>query len=376
MDKNRSVKKYFKSKNGKITLPIFFPDATRAVVRTVDSIDIHNTKTPGILVNTLHLFNKYGFEVIQKAGGVREFMNFHGGVISDSGGFQVGSLIKRKPKLGRVTDNGVIFKMQGETPSPKGGEVVLTPELSIKFQMSLGVDMVVSLDDFDAPNATFESAKESVERTIIWAKRGKEEFVRICNKKGLTAKNRPYILGVVQGGRYKKLRKYCINELVKIGFDGLGFGGEEKVAGNINLDLARYIAKYTPKDYFLYALGVGKPHDIVNMSRIGWNIFDCVLPTRDARHGRLYIFKANSMNKIDVNKKDFYETYLPDKIVHLEETQPVSRACDCLLCTNYSRAYLAYLFKIKEITALRLSTLHNLRFYSLLIEKIRTQIYK
>jgi queuine tRNA-ribosyltransferase len=362
---------FFKTKYGKISLPVFFPDATRAVVRTLDSVDILNTKTPGILVNTLHLYNKYGKEVIQKMGGVREFMNFRGGVISDSGGFQVGSLVKKNPGLGKVTEKGVVFRMQGETPSPKGKRIVLTPEDSMKLQMDLEVDMVVALDDFDAPGASFRETEESVERTILWAKRSKDEYTKICRKRHLSGERKPYILGVVQGGRYKRLRRHCVRELVKIGFDGIGYGGEEKVKGNINLGLARYIAALIPKDYFLYALGVGKPHDVVNMSKIGWNIFDCVLPTRDARHGRLYVFKAGSMDKIDISKKDFYETYFPDKMVNLDDSGPISRACDCTLCRNYSRAYLAYLFKIKEVTALRLSTLHNLRFYSLLVEKIR-----
>jgi queuine tRNA-ribosyltransferase len=231
--------------------------------------------------------------------------------------------------------------------------------------------MVVALDDFDAPNASTSDAKDSVRRTILWAERSKREFERVCKLKKSPADKRPYLLGVIQGGRDRKLRKYCIHELVKIGFDGLGYGGEEKVKGTINLDLAKYIAELVPENYFLYALGVGKPHDIVNMAEIGWDIFDCVLPTRDARHKRLYVFNATSIDKIDLNKVNFYETYVPDKMKYLEDKAPVSLACDCLLCKNYSRAYLAYLFKIQELTALRLATIHNLRFYSLLMERLK-----
>ena len=355
-------------------MPVFFPDATKAVIRTLDSKDIENTKTHGVLVNTYHLIKYPGVEVIREFGGVRKFMNWKGAVISDSGGFQVGSLVKKNlpagrqvPKLGRVTDKGVYFKIHGEK------ENLLTPESSIRFQMELGVDMVVVLDDFDAPNATAEDAKDSVRRTILWAKRGKEEFERICKYKGLKGRHRPYLLGVIQGGRDKDLRKYCIEELLKIGFDGLGYGGEEKVHGDINLDLAKYITELVPANYFLYALGVGKPEDIVRMAKTGWNIFDCVLPTRDARHKRLYIYNSESISEINLAKKDFYKFYKPDKSVYKSDRSPVSTACDCLLCKNYSRAYLYHLFKEKEMSALRLSTIHNLRFYSMLMENIRQE---
>ncbi len=165
--------KYFRSANGMIPLPIFFPDATRGFIRSIDTSDLERTKTHGVLVNTYHLYKELGLPFLKKIGGIRKYMDFKGGVISDSGGFQVGSLVKKNPKLGKVTDEGVVFKMPGEK------KVILTPEDSIKFQMDLGVDMVVALDDFDAPNPTEKQAKESVERTIYWAKRCKKAFERI-----------------------------------------------------------------------------------------------------------------------------------------------------------------------------------------------------
>jgi queuine tRNA-ribosyltransferase len=375
--------KYFNSKTaGKIPLPVFFPDATKAVVRTLDSQDIEDTKTKGILVNTYHLFKNPGKKVIEEYKGVRNFMNWHGAVISDSGGFQVGSLVKKNPQLGKVTDKGVYFKFPGQAAT------LLTPELSIDFQMSLDTDMVVALDDFDAPNATEGEAKESVRRTILWAERSKKEFERIMwvrtKNKVHSAKeskdpishnsqfttHHPYLLGVIQGGRNRKLRKYCVDELIKIGFDGLGYGGEEKIKGNVNYDLAEYLSSQVPDNYFRYALGVGKPEDVVNMSRLGWNIFDCVLPTRDARHKRLYVYNTDKIENIDLYETNFYSFYTPDKSKYKEDKKPVSTACDCLLCTNYSRGYLYHLFKEKEMTAMRLSTIHNLRFYAILMEKI------
>lgn len=357
--------KYFRSANSNIPLPIFFPDATRGFIRSIDTSDLEGTKTLGVLVNTYHLYKELGLPFLKKIGGIRNYMNFKGGVISDSGGFQVGSLVKKNPKLGKVTDKGVTFKMPG---SPK---VTLTPEDSIRFQMDLGVDMVVALDDFDAPNPTEKQAKESVERTICWAKRCKKTFERICEERNLKKNERPYFLGVIQGGRSRELRKYCIEELLKIGFDGLGYGGEEKVKGVINYDLAEYIKSLVPENYLLYALGVGKPEDVVNLSRIGYDIFDCVLPTRDARHGRMYVYNSDSIENIDLNKKDFYSFYNPAKTSNLNDFEPISKACDCLTCTKYTRSYLAHLFKLKDFTAGRLATIHNLRFYSLLMEKIR-----
>lgn len=357
-------RRFFKTKFGNLPLPIFFPDATRGVIRTLDSADIESTKTKGILVNTFHLWRQYGDEFEKKFGDMRSFMSYKGGMISDSGGFQVGSLIKKNPKLGFVGKKGATFTFEGHK------KLTLTPEASIRFQMSLGVDMVVALDDFDSPDATEEEAKVSVERTILWAKRSKDEFEKICAQEKLSKAKRPYILGVIQGARSKALRKFCAEELIKIGFDGLGYGGEEKIKGGINYDLAKFIAELVPKNYFLYALGVGKPEDVVMMTKLGYGIFDCVLPTRDARHKRLYTYNAETIKDIDLTKKNFYSYYVPDRSAFMKDTSPVSLACDCLLCKKYSKAYLYHLFKIKDVSAMRLATIHNLRFYSILMEKL------
>jgi len=232
--------------------------------------------------------------------------------------------------------------------------------------------MVVVLDDFTDPKSNYDEAKVSVERTISWARRSKDEFLKICDRKGLGKNERPYILGVTQGGKYQDLREYCTKELVKIGFDGLGYGGwpiDEK--GDFDFESAKTIANNTPEDYFLYGLGVGKPEEIVKCNELGFNVFDCVLPTRDARHGRLYVYDAISMEEIDVHNPNFYKFYSPDKERYFKDDSPVSDACDCLLCKRYSKAYLAHLFRIGDFTAGRLATIHNLRFYSILMEKLR-----
>lgn len=352
----------FKTIDGiNLDLPVFFPDATKAVLRTLDSKDIAKTKTPGILVNTYHLYRELNEKVVKKFGGVRPFMNWNGAVISDSGGFQVMSIAKRTG--GNITDEGVTFKPENSK------KIKLTPEDSIDFQLLLKTDMVVVLDDFTPPGADKEIARDTVERTILWAKRSKEEFEKQCDK--LKLKKRPYLLGVVQGGDYQDLRAECAQRLAEIGFDGFGYGGWPINDRGFDYQSAQTIKDNTPEGCLLYGLGIGKPDEIVNMVKTGYHIFDCVLPTRDARHKRLYVYNADTMDRIDINSPDFYSYYVPDKQKHYYDQLPVSSACDCHLCRNYSRAYLAHLFRIEDMTALRLATIHNLRFYSILMEKLQ-----
>lgn len=355
------MKKYFRSRSGNISMPMFFPDATRAVIRTLDSQDIINSGTKGVLVNTFHLWQEINTNTLEKSNGIGNFMNFKGGIISDSGGFQVMSLIKSGEMKGKVTDEGVVMY-----PS-RNKKVVLTPEKSIAFQISLGTDMVVVLDDFTDPDSTHDEAKMSVERTIEWAKRSKKEFEKLTKGK----KQKPYLLGVSQGGYYQDLRKYCTEELVKIGFDGLGYGGWPlNKDGSFDYESARTISDNSPEDYLLYGLGIGKPEEIVELTKMGYSIFDCVLPTRDARHKRLYLYTAKSYKDITLKGK-FYTYYTPDRSAYTDDLSSISEACDCLLCKNYSKAYLAHLFKKEPMSAMRLSTIHNLRFYSMLMEKLQ-----
>lgn len=353
-------KKHFKCHTGKIPLPIFFPDATRAVVKTLDSKDIKNTKTPGILVNTYHLIKELGEDALEKHGSIRDFMNWNGAIISDSGGFQVMSLAKKG--LGKVTDLGVYFQ------ESKKKRLLLTPEKSIKFQAKLKTDLMVCLDDFTPPRVSRKTAQDTIRRTIKWAKRCKDEYRKIFSN----IMKRPYLIAVVQGGKYLDLRRDCATELAKIGFDGYGYGGWPlKENGEFDLESAKVIADNTPKNALLYGLGIGKPEDIVKCVKLGYQIFDCVLPTRDARHGRLYVYNAKKKENIDVEKPNFYSFFNPKKTKYLKDKNPVSRLCDCLLCNNYSRGYLAHLFRVNDTTAMRLATIHNLRFYSMLMEKLR-----
>jgi queuine tRNA-ribosyltransferase len=354
--------KEFKSLTGKkYPLPMFFPDATQAVVKTLDSVDIVNTKTPGVLVNTYHLYRELGKDLIKRFDGVRRFMNFDGAIISDSGGFQVMSLIKSKTGNGKVDDVGISF-----FPTKKK-KVLLTPEISIEYQIKLKTDLMVVLDDFTPPNASYEEAKISVERTLGWARRCRDTYDKHYKLRG-----GPYLIGVVQGGSYPDLRKYCAQSLVEIGFDGLGYGGWPiGENGAFDYESARIIAEVAPKNYLLYGLGVGKPNEIAKLYKMGFQIFDCVLPTRDARHERLYIYNAKKIEDINVDEEKFYSFYVPSKQKYYFLDEPISEACDCLTCRNYSKAYLAHLFRINDISAMRLASIHNLRFYSILMEKLQ-----
>jgi len=347
--------------------PIFFPDATRAVVKTLDSTDIGSTKTEGILVNTYHLYRDLGRTFFKKRS-VAEFMKWDGHIVSDSGGFQVMSIAKKQSRKNAVTNAGVRFK------TDKGKTILFTPKMSIDFQFLLGTDLMVVLDDFTPPGASYNEAKDTVERTILWAEKCKRVYGK--NLKNHKGKKRPLLIGVVQGGEYLDLRRKCTRALAEIGFDGFGYGGwpiDSK--GNFNYEVAKIIADEAPDNYLLYGLGIGKPEEIRGCVSLGYHIFDCVLPTRDARHKRLYVYDAKSIDDINVRAQKFYSYYVPNKQKYFKDDRPVSTACDCLLCTNYSRAYFAHLWRIKESSALRLATIHNLRFYSLLMEKLGEELH-
>ena len=349
--------KYFKYKGGKLSLPLFFPDATRGFIKSLDTRDIEETGTPGILVNTFHLWMGLNYKILSFFDGIAGFMGWNSALISDSGGFQVMSLIKKGVLLGKISDEGMVIY-----PSKKI-RLVFSPEESIRFQMSLNTDLIVALDDFTNPNSNYSEAKISVERTIDWALRSKKEFEKIRKRKKNTY-SKPYIVGVVQGGEFYELREYCTKELVKIGFDGLGWGGWPFNKGVLNFRSAEIIASNSPSDYFLWGLGIGKPENILRCFSLGYRIFDCVLPTRDARHGRLYI-----------DDDEFYSFYNAKLKKHELDKNPVSKNCDCLLCRTYSRAYLYHVFKVGDPSAFRLATIHNLRFYSTFMRKLKDPEY-
>jgi queuine tRNA-ribosyltransferase len=342
--------------------PLFFPDATRGEVRQLSFEDVKKVGLPGILVNTFHLLRLVGTEKTLEAGGIHKYLGWDGAMISDSGGFQVMSIAKKGRGNSTVTDEGVTFTIDGVAHH-------FSPEDSIKYQMAMRTDLMVVLDDFTPPDATYEEAEDTVRRTTLWAKRCKDEFERIWATRA--GEPRPYLIGVVQGGAYEDLRLRSIKELIDIGFDGYGYGGWPMHDGKFDIATAKLMADNLPKDSVLYGLGIGKPDDIVKCVNLGWQIFDCVLPTRDARHGRLYVYIDRSIDEINVEKDSFYEFYNPRQAKHLEENTPVSPACDCELCTTLTRREFATMWRARDERVLRLATIHNLRFYAILMEKLR-----
>lgn len=355
------MKELIRSKE--VNLPIFCPDATRGVLRAVDSKDIAQAGIQGLIVNTYHLLVAPTPTTLKVAEGINEFMNWPGLTISDSGGFQVFSLIHRKSGLGKITDDGVSFNLDGEKHT-------LTPESCIETQFDIGADIMICLDDCADQTLSEAEMIKSVDRTIAWAKRCRIEYDKQITARKLTESTRPLLFAVVQGGNYLNQRRRCAQELTKIGFDGFGFGGwpiSEK--GELNTEALQSTVEFTKKSKYHYALGVGDPKSCVQCAKLGYNIFDCVLPSRDARHGRLYVWKDEPL-KIDLNA-DFFKYLRIDKAEFAEDNKPISEYCDCYTCQNYSRAYLRHLVKINDTLAYRLSTIHNLRFYAQLFEQLQ-----
>lgn len=347
-----------------VKLPIYLPDATRAVVKSLDTQDLYNAGVEGIVVNTLHLAENPGLDALKNIGGVKGFMDFNGLVTSDSGGWQVFSLIHRNKTPGKITDDGVTFTVGTK-------KKIFTPEQSIQTQVGIGSDIVICLDDFTPPDATNEKIMASVERTILWAKRSKTEFERLLAK--TKKEDRPTLLAVIQGGWSYEARKYCAEKLVEIGFDAYGFGGYiiDAETKKMDLQISKYIAELIPDDKLKFALGVGNPYEIAMCAQMGWQIFDCTLPTRDARHKRLYVFNFQPKAIDDLVNKDIYGYVYINKAKYKTDMGPIEEDCDCHTCKTYSKAYLHHLFEIKDTSAYRLATIHNLRFYTRLINKLR-----
>ena len=330
---------------------IFLPDATRGAVRCITTEQLKATGTEGIVVNTLHLMISPGADQIEELGGIHPFMNWEGYVLSDSGGFQVFSLIHSKKWKGKVDKNGAVFK------SPKDGtEYKLTPESSIDIQMKIGSDILVSLDDCRDTDLTRKEAEESVGRTIEWAKRCRKHFDK---EYGGTKETGKLLSAVVQGANYLDLREKCAKALVEIGFDGYNFGGYVvNKNGELVVDEMRIVAENTPDNKFRYAMGVGKPEDIRKASQLGYKVFDTVLVTRNARHGTLY---SSDMEG---------EVLRIGNSEYSNDLTPIDSRCDCEACRNYSRAYIHHMLKIGEATGKTLATVHNLRYYQRLIEEL------
>lgn len=352
-------------------------------MRGLSSQDVSEAGIQGVVINTYHLMAQPGAKLLEKLGGIGPLMNWNGLMASDSGGFQLFSLINKNPEMGRVTDDGVIL-YSGKNKQRK---TLFTPEESIRVQFAINSDIMICLDDFTPVDSDTKRLNQSIARTTAWAARCKVEFLHQLQLRGLSwenVENRPHLYGVIQGHRNKQLRKQSAEELQEIGFDGYGFGGWPFLEnGDFDYEISEYLAEIMPNDKPKFALGIGNPHNIVRLFQMGFQIFDCVLPTRDARHQRLYVFdeklsdgmRAGTLSLIDAESDTshwFSYLYLR-KSTFATDTHPLEKNCDCFTCKNYSRAYLHHLFRVKDTLAYRLATIHNLRFYARIMEMLQNE---
>ena len=330
-----------KTNYGTFDTPMFMPVGTLANVKTLTPEELYNMNSAVILSNTYHLWLRPGEDIVDKAGGLHKFMNYNRPILTDSGGFQVFSLAKKKD----ISEEGVMFKSHID-----GKKLFLTPELSIKIQNKLDSDIAMSFDECIPYPASYEYAKASTERTIRWAKRGKD----VHNN------NNQSLFGIVQGGEYQDLREYSAKETVKLNFDGYSIGGtsvgEDKDTMYRMID---YAIKYLPIDKPRYLMGVGEPIDLLEGVERGVDMFDCVLPTRLARHGNAFTRHGR------INLKN---------LKYKEDFTPIEDNCDCYTCKNYTKAYIRHLITCDEMLGGRLLSIHNIRFLIKEMEEIRESI--
>ena len=341
------IKKQGRARRGRMTFergtvetPAFMPVGTYGTVKGMTPEEVAETGAQILLGNTFHLWLRPGQEVMRAHGDLHDFMNWQGPILTDSGGFQVFSL----GDIRKITEEGVHFR------NPVNGDkIFMDAEKSMEIQYDLGSDIVMIFDECTPYPATHEEAKKSMEMSLRWAQRSRNHFDQLENKNAL--------FGIVQGSVYEDLRDVSLEGLIDIGFDGYAIGG--LAVGEPKEDMHRILEHTCPKlpeDKPRYLMGVGKPEDLVEGVRRGVDMFDCVMPTRNARNGHLFVTNGvikirNATNKTDASTLD------PD--------------CDCYTCRNYTKAYLHHLDRCNEILGARLNTIHNLRYYQRLMQGLR-----
>ncbi len=351
--------------HGELPLPAFLPDGTQGVVRAVAAEDLEAAGVRAVQMNVYHLMQRPGTSTIQALGGLHRMAGWAGPIFTDSGGFQVYSLIRQNPKLGSITDRGATFRVGGDR------KYNLTPEKSITLQFSYGADMLICFDDCTGPDDPPAAQADSVRRTIRWAAECKKTYLRLVEGKRLDEATRPRLMGVIQGGLSRDLRRECAEALLAIGFDAYGYGGWPLDAeGNLLTEMVGYVRELVPPEFPVHALGVGHPAGVVACTGMGYELFDSTMPTRDARHGRLTVFRRDPAMLPPFAGNDWFGYVYPGDDKHVKASEPVSRYCDCPTCRRYSLGYLHHLFKIGDTLYFRLVTVHNLRFMTMLMERL------
>lgn len=355
-----------KTPHGEIETPSFVGVATQAVVKTLTSEDVKQTKSQILISNTFHLHLKPGENFVKRADGIHKFMNWDRPLMTDSGGFQVFSLgfgadhgvgkilkektnlkitVKQKPKKVKITEDGVFFQ------SPVDGKkLFLGPKESIKIQQALGADIIFAFDECTSPVADYAYTKRSLLKTHKWAK--------ICLE---TKKTNQALYGIVQGGKFQDLREESAKFIGNLPFDGFGIGGEFGDEKNTMTDMLSTTLPHLPIEKPIHLLGIGHLEDIPEIIKMGVDTFDCIVPTHYARHGVAFTTKG----RLDMSKSNF-----------LNDKKPLDEKCECLTCQNYKRNYITHLLKAHEITGLRLLTMHNLYFFNNYVESLRENIKK
>lgn len=330
-----------KTSHGVIETPIFMPVGTNATVKAMKPEELVAVRAQIILANTYHLYLRPGHRLVEKLGGLHRFMNWQHPILTDSGGFQVFSL----GELRKISEEGVKFQSHLD-----GSYHVLTPELAIQIQEALGADIIMCFDECPPATAEYDYVRRSLELTTRWAGRCKEAHSR----------EGQLLFGIVQGGMHHDLRARSLEQICSIGFDGYALGGlsvgeeKEQMYG-----VMECCAPMMPCDAPRYIMGIGAPEDLVEAVWHGYDMFDCVMPTRNARNGMLF----SSQGRINIKAK-----------IYEEDDGPLDPQCDCYVCRNYSRAYLRHLYRAGEILASQLHTYHNLYYYLNLMQQMREAI--
>jgi len=329
--------------HGTVETPAFMPVGTQGTVKAVLPRDLKTLGCQILLGNTYHLYLRPGAELVRNLGGLHRFIGWGGPILTDSGGYQVFSLAAMRT----VSDEGVRFRSHLD-----GSYHFLTPEKAMEIQKALGSDVAMVLDECVPHDAEKAYVQASVQRTVHWAER--------CLR--IRSKDDQLVFGIIQGGVFEELRQWCVEEVCALSFDGYAVGGLGVGEGEALLQsIGSFTANLLPQDRPRYLMGVGRPEDIVRAVRAGFDLFDCVIPTRNARNGTLF----TSQGKLSIKRAEF-----------TGDPRPLDPACDCYCCRHFSRAYLRHLYMAGEILSAQLNSLHNLYFYHRLMERCREAIRK